>query len=129
MAARTSEAVLGLDPQPAPACPLIDAVKDPINDADNWLLTHADWDNPRLVDMEKVDMADALADILDDLSELQDGTAVALWRLEEIRDRASDIRAWGQGWKDLALQLLQRHEPAIWARLADIKLDREIADV
>lgn len=85
----TSEEKYEISKQPDEACPLVDEaiglIKEALDDLKGW---------------DKMDLDD-----------LQSACDYAEWRLgnidlEPLRQRASEIRNWGQEWKDRALELL-----------------------
>jgi peptidoglycan hydrolase CwlO-like protein len=87
----TSEEMHGIAPQPEDTCPLIDAVIEGVSDS---------------CDSVKY------ADRAEDIKELQDICSSVDWaldgledKLEAIRTRVSEVRAWGQEWKDEAKRL------------------------
>jgi hypothetical protein len=85
-----SEVRYGITAQPAESCPLIDDalsdLRDALKELDGWEKCHEVGEL-----QHKCDMGIWYADRLNET-------------LEKIRDRAAEIREWGQQWKDLAKQ-------------------------
>jgi len=87
----TSEERYDISRQPEDTCPLIDAVIREISNALGYVKN---------------------ADRIDDVRELQEICSSVDWaidgledKLEAIRTRVSEVRAWGQEWKDEAKRL------------------------
>jgi len=87
----TSEEMHGIAPQPEDTCPLIGAVIKGLSDSFNSV---------------------RYADRTEDIKELQNICSSVEWdlygladTLEAIRTRVSEVRAWGQEWKDEAKRL------------------------
>jgi peptidoglycan hydrolase CwlO-like protein len=87
----TSEEMHGIALQPGDTCPLIDAVIKGVSDSLNSV---------------------KYADRAEDIKELQDICSSVEWdldgledKLEAIRTRVSEVRVWGQEWKDEAKRL------------------------
>jgi len=83
-----SEKKWGITPQPEPACPMID---DALDDLRSALKELDGWDR------------------CDDVGELKNKCDMGSWyadrlnvTLEKIRERAGEIRDWGDAWKSLA---------------------------
>jgi hypothetical protein len=83
-----SEKKWGITPQPEPTCPLID---DALDDLRSALKELDGWDK------------------CDEVGELQHKCDMGAWyadrlnvTLEKIRERAGEIRDWGDAWKTLA---------------------------
>ncbi len=96
--AKTSEERHDIMAQPQDTCPMIDKVIGVIDEIEKEA-------NIGRHDEDDVDALTAkLSSIETSINfPFRDGVRE---RLEEIRENASNIRAWGQEWKDLALQLL-----------------------
>ncbi len=89
----SSERAFGVSEQPEETCPMIDAVLKGIADA----------------------ISSAKASDGDDVNELKDALSDVDWAisgipsdLENIRRHITDIRSWGQEWKDQAKELKDR---------------------
>lgn len=114
-----SEKRFGIQAQPAETCPMINEVIEKINEALNILNVRS-----------RVDDIDDLRNVcLDAIWELEDLEQT----MERIRDRAVDIRAWGQEWKELAKELeeykgkCEDHERTIEGLCEDItRLEAQI---
>jgi DNA repair exonuclease SbcCD ATPase subunit len=96
----TSEERLGIREQPDPTCPMLDSVIRELQRATKEL------------DRWQRDKEDAEA--------LATRCEYAEWRLggieeelEKIRSHVSEIRAWGQEWKDLAKELERTNQQAV----------------
>jgi chromosome segregation ATPase len=99
-----SEKLYGISPQPEETCPLID---DVIKEIDN-ILDHT----KRHEKMEESGLRDAIERIETDLSNLihkkyqipnnLGGYDIDINPLEKIRKRVTEVRSWGQEWKELA---------------------------
>jgi len=87
----TSEEMHGIALQPGDTCPLIDAVIKGVSDSLNSV-KNAD----RSESIEE--LQDICSSVEWDLDGLED-------KLEAIRTRVSEVRAWGQEWKDEAKRL------------------------
>ncbi len=100
-----SETLYGISRQPAPACPTINAAIDDVVKLQRRIKGYERAEEDELRDM--------LSDVEYLLGELcgygRTGT------LEDLRDRITDVRAWGQEWKDLAKEHtpLEPAEPSL----------------
>jgi hypothetical protein len=130
---KTSEELCGISPQPDNTCPLIDEVKRAVDEADSLLLNAVDllshfrrmsWDDPE-------ERNDHLMEILVYVQQAQDLTAQAINEdgLEGIRKRASEIRAWGQDWKDEAIRRIHVIDPELYDQIVDYREERLLAPI
>ncbi len=88
----TSEAVFGICEQPPPTCPLINDALDRVNKLQKTIRGYERADEGELRNM--------VDEVETHLGYLSGYGRSGL--LEEIRERAEQIRAWGQEWKDAA---------------------------
>jgi len=93
----TTEEILGINEQPEPNCPFIDSFIEDIKK--HLIYVHVDPKSHRLF----LDLIEAL---------------------EEIRDRFTQLRDWGQDWKDITKNLLEKHDVSFiseetWQKLQD----------
>jgi hypothetical protein len=89
--AETSEQRHGISPQPGDTCPLIDKARACVEKCQREMRNYER--------AEEAELRDMLSTVESELADLIG------WRsglLEEIRVRASEIRHWGQEWKDAA---------------------------
>jgi hypothetical protein len=94
---KTSEELRGLPEQPQDTCPMIDKAQKIIAKLSS-----------RVKGYKKVDDAEELREMLSDV----DWDIDISGDLEDIRQNTSNIRAWGQAWKDLAKELESQLEQA-----------------
>lgn len=80
--------------QPAPTCPMIDAVIKSLRDAER-----------SMKGFERCDSPEQLRDMLDSVYRDLFHWDSAEDALEAIRKNAENIRAWGEEWKQYALKL------------------------
>ena len=96
----TSEDRFGIVAQPAPTCPMVDAVLDALKDAES---TIKGWDRMEFEDLKSaVDYAEWYIDRAKD-------------ELENVRQSNMALRNWGEEWKREAKSLgenAQEHGPA-----------------
>ena len=99
----TSEEILNLPKQPEESCPGIDKALGKLTEGMRSILSA----QRLLKNSDDRYAIDALTDIEsaeNNFYYLQDG-------FEYCRSQSSAIREWGQSWKDLAKELLERYEP------------------
>lgn len=87
-----SEALYGIVAQPEPTCPLINEALDSVERMQRKIRGYERADEDELRDM--------ISDVETYLGLLSGYGRTGL--LEDIRRRVTDIRSWGQEWKDLA---------------------------
>jgi hypothetical protein len=110
-----SEKKWGIVPQPEPTCPLID---DALDDLRSALKELDGWDK------------------CEDVGELKHKCDMGAWyadrlnvTLEKIRERAGEIRDWGDAWKTLAKDHAPMNEEYIIANVAsDLSRTRSGSD-
>lgn len=92
----SSEAELDLPEQPGDTCPMVDSVISMIKGAERVMEGY-----------ERLDKPDDLKEVIDGIErELFPWSEDAEDKLESIRAHVTDIREWGQAWKDLAKDLI-----------------------
>ena len=109
---KTSEEIFGIDPQPVESCPMIDAaIKDHnrmVKDVRNYCS-----------DLLSIDNTDQAAGISKNIKWYVSGIETES-SLEDLRMQCVNIRSWGQGWKNLAKQLIEMlPEDQLWRILSD----------
>lgn len=93
----TSEEGYGIQEQPSPTCPMIDALNKNLRDA--WSAMKGYY---------RDDDSESLRSRLAEVEFLLFGAGGdAEARLEAIRDHVERVRLWGQEWKEFALSTLE----------------------
>ena len=64
--------------------------------------------------------------LIDQLIAALGRTDIRTDQCEAIRQRAMDLRAWGQGWKDVALAQIAANDTSIQSRLDCARRDRQV---
>ena len=90
----TSEEIYGITKQPPPTCPLIDEALKEVERCQKRIMRYEKSDEDELRDM--------LSDVESNLGSVSGYGKSGL--LEDIRERVEAIRAWGEEWKQLALE-------------------------
>ena len=100
----TSEKLFGIDEQPEQNCPKVDkGIKD-------WYIVRRDMEG-YWKDLKRCDTVEEAEKIGGDI-DWAIGSLDVVEEYEELRNQCEKIRAWGQGWKDLAKKLIEQQEDA-----------------
>lgn len=99
----TSEEIHEISQQPPPTCEIIDKALKEINDTQRRIRGYEKSDEDELRDM--------LSDVESNIASLSGYGQSGL--LEDIRDRVTEIRQWGEEWKKYALSLYDLHESEV----------------
>jgi len=100
--ASTSESLFGLEPQPPISCTIVDSARNEFEDMVRRIesscreIKWADNIEEAQRSSEDIDWAASSSDIIK--------------QLEDLRKQCSDIRAWGESWKRLAIELIEKEE-------------------
>lgn len=117
--ANTSEKLFGIDEQPEQNCPKVDkGIKA-------WYSVQRDIEG-YCKDLKRCDTVEEAEKIGSDI-DWAIGSLDVVEEYEELRKQCEKIRAWGQGWKDLAKKLIEQQED-VSNLLADefyVKLETE----
>lgn len=97
--AKTSEELFGIDEQPEQNCPKVDkGIKA-------WHSVQRDIEG-YCKDLKRCDTVDEAENIGSDI-DWAIGSLDVVEEYEELRKQCEKIRAWGQGWKDIAKKLIE----------------------
>ena len=97
--AKTSEELFGIDEQPEQNCPKVD------NGIKAWYSVQRDIEE-YCKDLNRCDTVYEAEKIGGDIDWLI-GSLDVVEEYEELRKQCEKIRAWGQGWKDIAKKLIE----------------------
>lgn len=96
----TSEEYLKLPKQPKESCPIIDLfIKTALEINRDLKDILSNYDDTLFVDIKNV------------VNDVEWNTRNLESNFEELRDQCIALRDWGQSWKDLAKELLEKYEP------------------
>ena len=115
----TSEKLFGIDEQPEQNCPKVD------KGLKAWYSVQRDIEG-YCKDLKRCDTVEEAEKIGGDIDWLI-GSLDVVEEYEELRKQCEKIRAWGQGWKDLAKKLIEQQND-VSNLLADefyVKLETE----
>lgn len=100
--ANTSEKLFGIDEQPEQNCPKVD------KGLKAWYSVQRDIEG-YCKDLKRCDTVEEAEKIGGDI-DWAIGSLDVVEEYEELRKQCEKIRAWGQGWKDLAKKLIEQQE-------------------
>jgi len=102
LGANTSEKLFGIDEQPEQNCPKVDKGIKAWYEAQRDIEGHCKG-------LKRCDTVEEAGNIGDDIDYLV-GNLDVVEEYEELRKQCEKIRAWGQGWKNLAQKLIEQKE-------------------